>query len=478
MAAAEQRRAGGRVSTELELKLELDPQSAPSVLQSRAFAQARKTTLPLVSVYYDTPSGKFRKAGFTLRVRSTPQGYVQTVKTLGTSAGFFDRGEWEAPVSGVEPDEEMLRLTPAGTLSYKRLQPIVTSNFERTVWRAGAMEFALDNGHIEASGQQQQLCELEIELLGKDAAEAFEIAKMVSADVPVRLGVLSKAERGFALADGTLNKPVKAQPPGVTAEMDARTGFQAIVASCLRQFRLNEPLVHQQRRGEALHQTRVAMRRLRSALSLFKPALLDAEFPALREELRWFTNQLGTARNLDVLLGRELPDEQREQLQGDRERAYDQVIAALDSNRFRMLMLDILRWATVGEWRSSKKAQQPLRTFAGKRIDRLWERVASREDLRNMDDEGRHELRIEIKKLRYALEFLGPLHDLGSGNRKGFTKALVGLQETLGDLNDLVTADEFTHAGVDTGPDVVDREELIARAQRKLKRLRKAGPYW
>src|SRR5688572_27892296 len=99
-------------------------------------------------------------------------------------------------------------------------------------------------------------------------------------------------------------------------------GFAAIAQSCLRHFRLNEPLIIKHREPDALHQARVAMRRLRSALSLFRPAVFDADFPGLREELRWFTGQLGHARNLDVLLLREVPDEAREVIVDDRKRAY------------------------------------------------------------------------------------------------------------------------------------------------------------
>jgi inorganic triphosphatase YgiF len=466
------------VSSEVELKLELDADGADTVRSHRAFNKASKTIERLVSVYYDTPSRKFRKAGFTLRVRSTPEGYIQTVKTLEASAGLFERGEWEAPVSTIQPDAQMLESTPAADVRYKKLEPVVTSDFERVTWRSGSMELALDKGQIDAGDRQQQLCEFEIELLGGDPAAAFEVARDISLDLPARLSVLSKAERGFALADGTLDKPTKARPPSVAPSMDVRIGFQMIVGSCLRQFRLNEPLVQQKRMGEALHQARVAMRRLRSALSLFKPALLDSELLRLREELRWFTSQLGTARNLDVLLHRDLPDEQRDRFQTARETAYDEVIAALDSLRFRSLMLDLVRWSVIGEWRTSKKARQPLAAFAGKRIDRLWQRVSARDDLRKLDDEARHELRIEIKKLRYALEFLGPLHDPTSRNRKDFTKALVRLQETLGDLNDLVTADEFIEPPIDMVPDEAHRAQLVAQAQRNLKRLRKVGAYW
>ena len=81
------------------------------------------------------------------------------------------------------------------------------------------------------------------------------------------------------------------------------------------------------------------MRRLRAAFSLFKPALSDPQFEALRQELRWFTGQLGEARNLDVLLQqRRLPRPLRKSLKKERDGAYDQVVEALDSKRLRLLL--------------------------------------------------------------------------------------------------------------------------------------------
>src|SRR4030095_3700626 len=146
-----------------------------------------------------------------------------------------------------------------------------------------------------------------------------------------KLGVMSKAERGFALASGKFGKVVKAEPVPLRADMNVAEGFATIVSACLRHFRLNESLVIEQREVEALHQTRVAMRRLRSAFTLFRPAISDEEFEDIRDELRWFTRELGAARNLDVYLERDIPDGDRQRLELKREQAYDGVITAMDS---------------------------------------------------------------------------------------------------------------------------------------------------
>jgi triphosphatase len=288
------------VSAELELKLELDPKDARSLKRKQAAASQAQSRREL-SVYYDTPNGELRKSGLTLRVRSSAQGFVQTVKTAETGAGLFFRGEWETAVGSIEPHVQELESTPAGKVGSKKLRPVVRSEVERTTWRCGSagdlLEFALDQGELQADGRKATLCELEIELLEGDPARAFAAARHLADEVPVRIGVLSKAERGFSLSEDLLSKPSKAPPVALRQDMTVAQGFAAISQSCLKHFRLNEPLIVQSRDPVALHQARVALRRLRSASSLFRPALVDTEFPRLREELRWFTGQLSWAKH-------------------------------------------------------------------------------------------------------------------------------------------------------------------------------------
>ena len=155
------------------------------------------------------------------------------------------------------------------------------------------------------------------------------------------------------------------------------------------------------------------MRRLRTAFSLFRPVIADTEYERLREELRWFTGELGDARNLDVLLnrlatsfeGRE-GEQLRERLEAARERAYAQVREALASLRLRRLMLDLVAWIETGSWRANEDARKPLAEFAVRRLDRRWRTVRrSGKIVTELEAEPLHRLRIEVKKLRYAIEF-------------------------------------------------------------------------
>src|SRR3546814_6754427 len=78
--------------------------------------------------------------------------------------------------------------------------------------------------------------------------------------------------------------------------MTAADAFRHIAQSCVRQFRLNEALLLAGRDAGALHQVRVALRRLRSAFSIFKPVIGGDAHTPLRDELRWLASELANAR--------------------------------------------------------------------------------------------------------------------------------------------------------------------------------------
>ena len=473
------------MSREIELKLEVPPDAADRLLSQPWLACGSTQPLRELSVYFDTPDGALRGSGYTLRVRSVGDRFTQTVKSLEMAAGLFERGEWECDIDGPEPDPARLASTPLEKIDADRLQPVVRTQVDRRVCRlkqpGAELEVDVDEGLLTASGRQLPVHEIEIELLCGKASAAVSLARKIAAQVPVKLGVMSKAERGFALADGAVGKASKAEPSRVSADMSVAQGFQTIVMACIRHFRRNEPLVVDRRSAEALHQTRVAMRRLRSALSLFRTAIQDPEFERLRAELRWFTNELGEARNLDVhLLRQQFDDDERGPLQERRETAYSSAIAAMESARFRALMLDLVAWSALGKWRSGTRAQQPIRAYADRRIDQWWSKLSETRRPGRMDDLQRHRLRIRAKKLRYALEFMAPLHGPGGAARKTFKKSLEAVQESLGKLHDSVVARSMIASGV---PGVLqakgkEKRKAVRGADRAVRRLRHARPYW
>jgi inorganic triphosphatase YgiF len=473
------------MSSEIELKLEVAPGATEQLMRQPWIERAPRQSQRQLSIYFDTSENQLRKRGYTLRVRSVGDRYIQTVKSLDNCAGLSERGEWEYQIDGPEPDEERLADTPLADVEVSSLHPVIRSEVNRTACRlrpdGAELELDVDHGTMTAGGRKMPVHEIEIELLRGSAQSAVDLARLIAGHVPVKLGVLSKAERGFALADGTLGKVTKAEQVPVRREMCVAEGFATIVMACLRHFRLNEPLVIELRTAEALHQARVAMRRLRSALSLFRSAVNDADFGRIRDELRWFTGELGDARNLDVYLKRDLPEVERETLEAKREHAYGHVAEAMNSQRFRTLMLDLVAWTALGKWRDHATAGKPLEPYVNRRIDRLWHKITAAADLADMDAEERHQLRIGIKKIRYAVEFVEPLHAHQSQRQKKFGKAVEDLQEALGELNDLAVARSLERSDAwPITPETPGPEEcrLLSESDHALDRLQKIGPYW
>ena len=478
-----------RSTREVELKLEIGDEAASRIREHPLLPTAARQSNDQLTVYYDTPKRALKDHGFSLRVRAAGGRFVQTLKPATDSAGLLSREEIEWPVRSIEPDLGKLagtRLEPllkSGKLD--QLKPVVRSEVRRTSstldFGGGRVQVDFDEGSVSAGDRTQQFNELELELVDGEPSSLLAAARAIAGQTPVRIGVLSKAERGDLLAAGAFDRITKSAAVKVHPGMTVAEAFEVMVHACLKHYRLNEALVIERREALALHQCRVAMRRLRSAFTLFKSAIADVEYQYLREELRWFTSQLGDARNLDVYLQRDLPDAERETLNDRREQAYDGVIAVMDSPRLSRLMLELVGWTAFGPWRSGRQAQKPVEGYAGRRLDRLWDTIeAVGPDIAHLDEFTRHELRIQVKKMRYAIEFLRGLYPTARHDEKRFAAAVEELQESMGKLNDLATARSLTTEPVGDDWLIGAPEERIhlREAEQAYRDVEEVGPFW
>jgi inorganic triphosphatase YgiF len=360
--------------------------------------------------------------------------------------------------------------------------PLFRTDVERTTWlieaRGAEIELCYDKGVIEAGDANDAIHEVELELRKGEVDTLFGTARQFARQIPIRLGVAAKSERGFALASGKGDLPTKAVHASIRPDTNVAEGFAAIAGACLKHFRLNEPLLLRTRDAEAMHQVRVAIRRLRTALWLFRPAVKDKQFPAINGELRKLTRELGAARNIDVILASmSAGDPARGHLERNRERLYTRIFKMLDSRRFRLFLLDLLAWTHGGDWRQGKKAQKPLARFARKRLDKLWNQISERgAKLSTLAEDERHKLRIDAKKMRYALEFLGGLVSVGGDAQREFVRAAEGIQDALGRLNDLTMRQGAMAWGVADSDKEVGR--CLRAAKRHLRQMAKIGPFW
>ena len=473
---------------EAELKFELDRRAARKVRRHPLLAESDPKTQAQTSVYFDTDKRRVRKAGYSLRVRKAGDEHVQTVKTNGGGAGLFYRGEWEAPVDGLEVDAEALKATPLGKLKKidHKLEPQVRSTVERATWlidRDGSLiEVVLDRGTVEAGGEKEKFHELELELRDGASAALFGLAKQIAEDVPLEIGVLSKEERGLLLAERALDHEQKASEPAIAKEMTAGQAFAAVVHECVRHFRLNQALIIAERDPAALHQARVAIRRLRTAFTLFRPAIRQGSLEPLKSEIKAFIEPFGVARNLDVYLdkhGEELGWRDQRKLQSARSDSYDQVIDALNSQQMRDMLVDLVEWTASADWQR-KASAEPISRFAERRLNAAWRKVkrgGSR--MGELEEQQLHRLRIDIKKLRYSAEFLAPLYR--KKRVRAFATSLEAMQDCLGLVHDDMVSRQIVvdYALAESGrTDISQRSRQLTKMGTRFKRLKRVGRFW
>ena len=442
------------MSDEVELKFDVEPASVEALRATPLLAAVAAHRQTSESLYFDTADGALRKAGVSLRVRRSGGRNVQTAKKKrGAAAGLFVRGEWEAEVERFDLDLDAfppgLVKRLLGKAERAALKPLLRTRFTRTAWqvahKGSQIEVVLDEGAVSVGRKKTPFIELELELKQGKPAALFALAEEIGRAAPLRLGMRSKNERGYALAEGRLDCPAKADALQLEPRMSEGDAFRAIASACLRHFRLNEIALLAARDPDALHQARVALRRLRSAMILFRHTVRGHDYRDLREELRWFAGQFGEARNLDVLLGPDAPpafaaDEALQAaLKAEREAAYDWVMATIGAERARRLLLRLALWLETGSWRFKPRADGDVRALAAHQLERQWRKVRRRgAELGTLDAEAEHKLRVDIKKLRYAAEFLASLYPAKAeaGRCRRFIGALKELQEQLGVAND------------------------------------------
>lgn len=479
------------MAIEFELKLEMDEPEAVDAL-IRALDLGAPRTVRMRATYFDTPDRRLAKLGYSVRIRQEGHRRVQTIKcTGGEGASIFARQEWEQAAHGpaplIEPDHPLCDALGKDAAGLAPSFEILT---ERSAWDIRAkdaeIELVLDRSEALAGGASTRFTEIELELKRGDPSAVFALARRIGRLTPVRIGVLAKAERAHRLIKppGSCDK---AQPVHLRPDMTAEEAFRTIAHSCLRHYRLNEARLLEGDSREALHQARVALRRLRSAMSAFKPIVKGAEAPRLNADLRWLTGQLGGARNIDVLIPHVHDKAALTKLKAARRRAYVDARCAAGSALTRELILDIAEWLEVGHWTRRKKhrplRKESARAFGARAIARLHgSLMKAAPAIGGEDDNARHAARKAAKKLRYTVESLALLFDRG-GERKArirYLATLEDLQDHLGALNDLaVMPDILAQEGVQTDYVATDgRESHIALAAHAMTLTQEAKRFW
>jgi inorganic triphosphatase YgiF len=458
--------------TEIELKLRLPLQGVSQLQRSqliKSLSVSPAITQKLYTVYYDTESHDLRRKDIALRLRLHGKRWVQTIKGRGGArAGLHQRYEWEVPVP--QPTPDFTKISDPTIINFfdsaslrEKLHPLFTTEFNRSKrmlrLTEGEVEFCLDRGTITAGGASILFSEIELELKSGNPALLFQLALDLLAIVPLRLENRSKAERGYALSAGFKCLPGKAPPVNLHGGMSLSSAFNAITANCLNHLLSNESGMLEGCDIEYLHQMRVAVRRQRSVLSIFSP-LFATESASVARELRWLTRQIGPARDWDMFVTETLPlvlgafpqhsgmVSLRDQCEELRLRHASVGRRAVESKRYTKMMLKLGAWISAESGSclatspphglASDSREKSLQEFAEELLTRRHDKLKKYgRKLKHSSSNELHELRIAVKKQRYAIEFFAGLYADEAPQR--YSQSLTKLQDILGTMNDVAT---------------------------------------
>jgi inorganic triphosphatase YgiF len=477
----------------------------------------------LVSTYYDFDNLSLRRHGLSLRVRQVGPHRMQTLKSVaGDGSRLAERTEFENEISGELPDLGTLDGSPLSPILAEQgqnpLRPMFETKIHRKSFRieqnGAEIEFAIDTGEIFAAGSAAPVSEIELELKRGDPGQLFALAEAINAIVPVELTLQSRSDTGYRLFEKKATAASLAPPIELDPAMTTDEAFRHIARSCLRHLVANHGLVLSHD-AKAVHQTRVALRRFRVAISAFSRVVADAEVEGIKTGLRHFAQALGPARDLDVLIegalkpfrARHPKDKGAASLirsfNRQRAKAYEGAARAIDSREFRKFVITCAAWIESGPWTSDAEAgsvllrQQPVAVHAAQQIARRRKQCRRiGRDLDALTDAERHRVRIGVKKLRYTVEFFDTLYPSRAGHKRKTVvlRACQKLQDSLGALNDLAirrdlfakllsaktagATDRAFAAGLLLGAQEHETPMLKKKAAKAWKAILAAKPFW
>lgn len=446
--------------TEFEVKFEIPLAQLKSV--GIAVLEGKAKRQRLQASYFDTPDGALAKRGIVVRLRKEGRRWVQTAK--GPTSDVLERLEHNVAIgyqaAGVVPAVDLSRHlgTPVGKAMDKALELKDDKNcpalvllygtdvqrLSRCVAHAGSvMEISLDQGRVFANGRSQPICELEIELKEGLPSDAVALAHQWSEAHGLWISTITKSMKGQRLHDavsfGLATTAVAIAFPRRAAVDEMMT---EVVLSCLRQILPSaSELASGSNHPEHVHQLRVGIRRLRTALRELG-SLTDALDPALEVGLVQAFRALGAHRDhshLALVLQPQLlaaggPDicfnnaNVKVPDPGETVRSPD----------FQAALLGLLGFVHR-ETPETVKAPVALKKAVSMRLEKLYKHaLLDGKKFPALDEAGQHGVRKRMKRLRYLMEFAEPLYP--AGHVRHMAAALKPVQDALGQYNDELMA--------------------------------------
>jgi CHAD domain-containing protein len=396
-------------------------------------------------IWHDTPAGDLARQGLALAEqrgqwrleRLVPNGVADWLPATPT------------PVLAQAADLQSLGLQVPGGL-----MPVAGFTGKQRQFglhdAQGAARLTLLEGALRGLTAEKPTCRL---TLAGDKRAMAELAAALSADIQLTVPRAGLAEDASSLAQGRLPSPRHIGGPTVAANLTVEAALTLVCAHLTDVILHWAPLVRPESGPTPVHQMRVAVRRLRSALSIFRYATGTESWASLGPELKMLAARLGTARDWDVFLAstgaavrQAFPHDARiasllAAASRRRQASYAALVSRLADRPWQNLALTLALLPTRQPWAQSPTPEQaaslalPVRSYAVAALDRRLKHVFEPgKNLSALATAELHEVRKQAKRLRYAMEFFAPLFP-GKATRR-YLARLEDVQEALGSVND------------------------------------------
>jgi triphosphatase len=455
-----------RKTRDTSCRFELDPKDCDWLLASlRRFGAEQTEETKDFALYLDTPEGAIGNHGLALGIHRVGEITSEDVKTAVDRAA---RGP-SAPNGWVRCVEPLSAATPVKARRWlpsflrhqdaqQRLRILFQIETQGSRWRVNTdrakAEIGLVRARIMANRKQASFATVSF-TCKKGPGDLFPSLTEICTPTKLRMSAEEIALRGYRFCGNLRESHITAFAPELTADMDAATTFRTIARACFDQFLLNEPAIRLTRDREAVHQCRVALRRLSTSLRIFSSLVSGAGRDELRPDLKQLAAHLHKARDLDVLIadviapaiGTDAPAAARNLLhtiEGRRNLAYDELVAVLSALQTAKLFSRLVGWIEAGDWMVDPEREglrrEKIASFVERKLAKATRKFKERlDELEEANQEERHHIRIRAKNLRYSGEFFETLiaPKVARKRFRAFIAALKDLQTLLGKENDV-----------------------------------------
>jgi len=462
---------------ETELKLVLASQEADlaviAYLGESGYTVEQLDPVRNVDTYLDTFDWLLLKNKLALRFRISNGAAMYTLKSIEPiEDGIAKRMETEILLDKPVDVPALVHVKPIrklvdGIIFPRKLLEHVQIRTDRRRYRllspeGAEIELAFDTSGFSLRGlhkprRTHRLNELEAEIRDGSGAALEALSSLLSSKFNFPASTASKFE--VAIERFKITIPSKKPPEKLRVRLDDRldVAVQKILLYQMHRFQEQLPGVQRDIDTEFVHQARVATRRMRSALRLFRDAIPEGTAAYLRGELKWLGRLFGGVRDLDVfLLNQSRFKQQIERFPAKKKQAFENWIEkrrraplkalwrALESPRYKRFERRMMQFfeRPLPLRPRAPLAMRPVREVAPVIITEKFNAVIEQGHALLADSKLKqyHLLRIQMKRLRYACEFMAPAYD---GRLDSFVERTVEIQDCLGELQDTVFTRKF-----------------------------------